>query len=623
MATVNTIITCRCDNPVEHYCKTCRENLCSNCKTKHLQSETTNDHSVVEYADKLLPGNAPDPLCNDHNEQECIYWCDTCGNAACVDCPTSTHRGHTLSKLYTILKEKKHAIQIHLKELETNAKERRDLIEESRQKTNDYLDQMRGMEKKMIDRAKQFHWEVDCILDISKTQRRGSRGKPAEKELIDKATYFHRQIDEILRCSKKEMEEMKASNLVTLYQRRKNISDGLDQVKKEIEMCERTLRDGDTEGLLFFTVQSDRKNEILPIISPVLSPILTPSSIDTESLTKMFQQLHIPQMSQETAEKQNTTPLPISSSVDTDSLREMFGDIVMPKPRPPSAGDDGMPMLSIYRGTDVATDVLQKQLIPRPSIQSTFHHRFSDASIACVAPGQAWLKKSFNCIELVDTHGYVMDSIHTEFNFQGMTLSQRGEILLAGFKCIRSISHEKKMTTLFDTRWAPYGVCSLRNEDIVVTFPHDGRVIIFNISGRIVKELDKELFALPQRVAQNKVNGDLYITNSEVGRFSGPCKVLAFDSSFEHRFEYTGTSDSKMQFHNCAVCTDDFGRVLIANGSSCNVHILDKDGHFLQSLLTTKQGRYGIDCIDVDSDGTAWVKENNLDGKVKIVKYMQ
>ena len=146
-----------------------------------------------------------------------------------------------------------------------------------------------------------------------------------------------------------------------------------------------------------------------------------------------------------------------------------------------------------------------------------------------------------------------------------------------------------------------------------------GRVIIYSISGNIIQELDKTLFRRPFRVAQNKLNNDLYITDrNDAGDFSLG-KVVAFDRAHIFRYEYTGSHE--LQFAPVDVCTDESGHVLITDMVNDSVHILDKDGQFLTYLLTRDQGLSRSYFIDVDRDGNAWVGE--FYGDILITKYLQ
>ena len=218
-------------------------------------------------------------------------------------------------------------------------------------------------------------------------------------------------------------------------------------------------------------------------------------------------------------------------------------------------------------------------------------------------------------LQLVEPHGSVKDTLHLDFDFVDIVLSPQGDILLSDTQSnsIKLISADKMVKKLFKLQWKPSGLCYLHSGDIAVTFRDEGRVVIYSMSGKVIKELDKKLFCEPIRVAQSKINNDLYISD-----FSGH-NVLALDKDYRVRYEYTGQSD-KGSFYPRGLCTDNAGHVLLTDWSNNRVHILDKEGKFLQYLLTGQKGLLEPYDIDVDSEGNAWV------GKwfgVKVVKYLQ
>ena len=194
------IITCHCGNPTEHFCNTCGENLCSNCKETHLQDDNTRQHSIVEYTKKLMPGQASNPLCPHHSGQVYTKWCKTCKIAACMDCIASSHIGHRFVKLETVLQEKRASLQKELESLEsTDLKKWKNLTTEARKATTDFLDQVKYIEKELEVTAKKCHKKVDEILENNKTQ----------------------------------LKELTASSITALREQEKRVSDGLDKVKQE------------------------------------------------------------------------------------------------------------------------------------------------------------------------------------------------------------------------------------------------------------------------------------------------------------------------------------------------------------------------------------------------------
>ena len=121
-------------------------------------------------------------------------------------------------------------------------------------------------------------------------------------------------------------------------------------------------------------------------------------------------------------------------------------------------------------------------------------------------------------------------------------------------------------------------------------------------------------------MAQNKVNGDLYIVDKEKLYTDYGGKVIALDMNYTFRYEFTGHGDDSEIFSPYGLCTDNSGRVFITDCMNDKVHILDKNGRFLQYLLTSAQGLRKPYNIDVDNAGNVWIA--NLNGRVTVYRYL-
>ena len=367
MATFNMIITCRCGNPTEHYCNTCGENLCSNCKETHLQDVNTRQHSVVKYTKKLMPGQASNPLCPYHNGQVYTKWCKTCKKAACIDCLISSHIGHSIFKLETILHDKRASLQKELENLEsTDLKEWKTVTTDAEKTTTDFLRQVNGIEKELEDMAKKFH----------------------------------KKVDEILGNNKKQLKELTASSFTALFEQERRVSKGLDKVKQEIKECEDKLRSDDMESLL----KHEREKNILPKISTKAPPVFTPGQIDTKSLTIMFGELTVPltkgakihrysstDVSKETSKRQQVKRVPEAAQTKAEKDNE---------PSQASPGD------ARKSGNDNAVaDKRVLQLISEPSVQSRFSAQYSYPLIACAGSDQTWVQADKRQLCLMDSRG--------------------------------------------------------------------------------------------------------------------------------------------------------------------------------------------------------------------------
>ena len=630
MATYNWIITCGCDNPAEYSCNTCGEKFCSNCKETHLQNTTTRHHSMVEYAKKLMPGNVSSPICPDHDDKECICWCRTCSKAVCIDCVITTHHAHTFTKLETFIQEKRASLQRELENLETKVlPEWNDQMILAKNITSDFLNQVNGVEEELEGRGNEFRKRVEEILENHKKQLN-------EMKTSTLAILY-------------EQEKRVSEGLEKVKQEIKECEDRLRDFDMESLLeCEDTNLCNDVLPSISYAIPpvfTSGQIDTKPLIEMFgkLTNMQTRNgcegqsqhSIDTSqdtqksSVTKSERKPAVPESTEETTALGTSKPVPASPKDTKPSyVEEMEEKPAIPdrKPitpvEPPPPLPEKKPFLldkklfapeitqaSGYRKpvpaspritkrslTDkTAPTESAKQLISEPKVHSHFDSKFLAPSLACGLSGLALVQTGDKKLQLADRNGLVEGTMDTDFDFDDVVSSPQGDILMSDYRnnCIKAISAEKTVKTLCNLQWKPSGLCCLPSGNIAVTFPKEGRVIIYSTSGKVVKKLDKKLFRHPFRVAQSKVNSDLYITDkTSESPVSAAGKVLSLDKDYKVRYEYTSGPGDRELFSPCGLCTDELGHVLITDINNHKVHILDRDGQFLQYLLTGRQGLF-------------------------------
>ena len=136
-------------------------------------------------------------------------------------------------------------------------------------------------------------------------------------------------------------------------------------------------------------------------------------------------------------------------------------------------------------------------------------------------------------------------------------------------------------------------------------------------------------FGSPHKLAVNKVNQDLYICDRDAA-FCLKGKLIAVGADGELRYEYTRREEGDQDFVPWDVCSDQMGHVLVVDYEHFRIHILSKEGWFLQwFVLTSEEGINRLWFINVDSDGYMWVggwvypRKGIDEGCVKVIKYIQ
>ena len=289
--------------------------------------------------------------------------------------------------------------------------------------------------------------------------------------------------------------------------------------------------------------------------------------------------------------------------------------------KPSDSGKATVPVTSPSSGQDITKRSI---LIPNPSIRSQFDVAQSNPCIACAEQGLAWMRTADNTLQLVDNKGSVKDTMKIDFDISDLALSPNGDIILADAsnKCIKSVSKQKKINTLFQTRWKTKGLCCLRNNEIVVAFNTNREVIVYKPNGSIRNTLNLAhiKFSCPEKVSANKINQDIYICDQKNNStYKG--KLIAVRADGKLRYEYSGKDNKPLCPSN--VCTDQMGHVLITDYWQSRVHILDQEGQFIQYILTSQQGLRLPTMIDVDTLGNVWVGEYGEQNLIKVAKYLQ
>ena len=265
----------------------------------------------------------------------------------------------------------------------------------------------------------------------------------------------------------------------------------------------------------------------------------------------------------------------------------------------------------------------QKSPIHKPLILSEFLIDYYYPHLVCEQHGLTWVQTESKTLQLMDKNGSVKITIINDSDISDMAITSHKQLLLVDESSyIKSVSKEKKIDKMFKPSWHPTGLCFLPTENIAVAFGYCGKVKVYHSNGTISQHLDNINFRHPFQVAANKKNWDMYVCDHESDGFNDPGKVIAIEADGELRYEYYG--QGSQTFRPMGVCSDRMGHVLITDYGNHQINILDKDGNFIQYLLTSKHGLYNPVSIDVDSNGFVWVGRKIIKskGQIKVAKYL-
>nr|XP_034310359.1 uncharacterized protein LOC117684008 [Crassostrea gigas] len=188
-----------------------------------------------------------------------------------------------------------------------------------------------------------------------------------------------------------------------------------------------------------------------------------------------------------------------------------------------------------------------------------------------------------------------------------------------------------KTTTTFrertDSTWEPWCVYwSPSTGDLLVGMYNDdtktGKITRYNQSGQLTQTIQHDntgrgLYREPYYITENN-NGDVVVSVYK-NYMSGALVVT--ERGGRHRFSYTG-HPSGSGLWPCGICTDALSHILVCDGKTDTVQMINKDGQFLSHLLTKSQEMgepWGLS-YDVNTH-RLWVG-SRWDSKVFVYRYI-
>nr|XP_022295097.1 uncharacterized protein LOC111105224 [Crassostrea virginica] len=250
----------------------------------------------------------------------------------------------------------------------------------------------------------------------------------------------------------------------------------------------------------------------------------------------------------------------------------------------------------------VRNDRLLKVLlhpILKNSITVTFVARYHHISLA--TSDRIWVSDDKNKLFLTDTATgniihCVTDSCGFCYGFH--TVNSEDELIYIDKNGrINKISKDLQTTTEFIKRtswhWEPQCVyyspstgftlvghwtLNLGNDTDI------GKVTWHNNNGQLERTVpcdntDQTLLSYPCYITENQ-NGDVVVSDLLRG-------VVVMKRDGRYRFTYTGPS-SESKLVPCGICTDALSNILVCDGRTKTVQLINKDGQFLSNLLTTE-----------------------------------
>ncbi|XP_062609635.1 uncharacterized protein LOC134271457 [Saccostrea cucullata] len=251
--------------------------------------------------------------------------------------------------------------------------------------------------------------------------------------------------------------------------------------------------------------------------------------------------------------------------------------------------------------------------------------------ISCVTPDQVWISDYlYNNLLLINTVGDTLHQLTDRCSGWGVyTVDIGGNLIYIDkeyniSKLCENNRRKVKLIKSTNEPWRPRCIysCPSCGDLLAVMWNIDTKTINvtrYTSIGQHIQTIQQnsrgqDIYSYPKYITENN-NGDIVVSDFNNG-------VVVTEVGGKYRFSYTGPP-SKSGLDPLGICTDALSHILVCDGYTRAVHMIDKDGHFLSMLPLTKQQNIHEPwslCYDKKSH-LLWV--GSLDGRVNVYRHIE
>ncbi|XP_063416439.1 transcription intermediary factor 1-alpha-like [Mytilus trossulus] len=213
--------------PGHNYCEQCEQWMCENCKTLHLRSKISRNHTFLNGSHINPEEN---PFCKEHDENF-IFYCVDCDMPICKICSVKKHKKHDMSEI----NESTQALQTEVKKvIETKIRSFKTNLEKIEQGTGKFQSDMKEVIRVITEDGKQMKQWIDQKVQALITSLE-EKETANLKVLQTIKTEFQNDLGKFEKCQTAFNECQKVANASKLLTQLKNIKSELD-VKSEKQL---------------------------------------------------------------------------------------------------------------------------------------------------------------------------------------------------------------------------------------------------------------------------------------------------------------------------------------------------------------------------------------------------
>ncbi|XP_065937553.1 uncharacterized protein [Magallana gigas] len=515
----------KCPGDTAYYCVSCPCDLCPQCKENHVKDLQTIDHDVVSHRDKINYIPTQE-ICVRHPSHVYTKYCEPCQVPVCDSCfEDQLHRFRSF--LYG---QGQHEILDIQTAYKTKRQQHRGTIHTIRSEALFYRPVLLTGIKADVK---------TCHTELSRLQ----------SEMLTKAQNLNDLIDYVV---------YDLLNYVLCYFDFKHRCE-----KQKIEMIRHIVR--------------LRRYE-----HRYVQPAFTFSALQFLSFTKTaLPQIHL---------TLHTSQLSMTESLNKEDVMESLSAIQITERGNRRVGNQCL--LKLTSGAEL------HQSLTLTGVRRCDH-------ISCVTSDRVWVSDDENNLMLTDTTGvplHHVEDLLSGFIFTGNglhTVNSESELIYIDRNSnINKLSKDMKTTTTFiertDSTWDPQCVYwSPSTGDLLIGmcnhYTYTGKVTRYNQSGQLTQTIQHDntgrgLYSGPICITEN--NNEDVVVSDAIDYVSGA--VVVTERGGRHRFSYTGPP-SGSGLEPWGICTDALSHILVCDGKTNTVQMINKDGRFLSHLLTKSQ----------------------------------
>ncbi|XP_062620928.1 uncharacterized protein LOC134282542 [Saccostrea cucullata] len=239
-----------------------------------------------------------------------------------------------------------------------------------------------------------------------------------------------------------------------------------------------------------------------------------------------------------------------------------------------------------------------------------------------------WVSDYYGNLMLADLDGHVNKIEITKDKCSGFyTVAANGDLFCVNErkkKILRMVKDNDfdpdQKPFISNATWKPVSIyCSKYSGEILIGSLKDksldARVTRFDKAGKQIQQIMSPDYIVPHYVTEN-YNGDICVSDWE------RCAVIVHNKLGKHRFTHTGPL---RKCYPSGICCDLLLNIIVYDGYSKSVLIIDCDGRFLSTLINLQSDWTGLlwhtRGLAIDIQHNLWVGESHSN-TIKIYSYL-